>query len=135
MHDNSCAAGVIFRERLWPSATREAFAHPLAARLRWVAGPVALLDLIVIAAFIAGMWWSIVTLATIAYGDSVPTTLTGKIGAAFTALIGVGEFAVPTAILTGAVIEGGHRAEVCPHGGNRGICLRNRRSAREIDSI
>ena len=70
MHDNSCAAGVIFRERLWRSVAREAFAHPLAARLRWVTGPGALLDPIVIAAFIAGMWWSIVTLATIAYGDT-----------------------------------------------------------------
>ncbi len=65
----------------------------------------------------ATLWWSIVTLATIGYGDMVPITIAGKICAAFTAVFGVGVFALPTAILTGAVIEAGNRADVCPHCG------------------
>lgn len=65
----------------------------------------------------ATLWWSIVTLATIGYGDLVPITVAGKICAAFTAIFGVGIFALPTAILTGAVIEAGNRPDVCPHCG------------------
>ena len=65
----------------------------------------------------ATLWWSIVTLATIGYGDMVPITAAGKLCAAFTAIFGVGVFALPTAILTGAVIEASSRAEPCPHCG------------------
>lgn len=65
----------------------------------------------------ATLWWSIVTLATIGYGDMVPVTIAGKICAGFTAIFGVGVFALPTAILTGAVIEAGNKADVCPHCG------------------
>ena len=65
----------------------------------------------------ATLWWSIVTLATIGYGDMVPITVAGKICAGLTAVFGVGVFALPTAILTGAIIEASARAEVCPHCG------------------
>jgi voltage-gated potassium channel len=65
----------------------------------------------------ATLWWAIVTLATIGYGDMVPVTTAGKICAAVTAVFGVGVFALPTAILTGAVIDAGNRAQTCPHCG------------------
>ena len=65
----------------------------------------------------ATLWWSIITLATIGYGDMVPVTIAGKVCAGFTAIFGVGVFALPTAILTAAVIEAGNRADVCPHCG------------------
>ena len=65
----------------------------------------------------ATLWWAIVTLATIGYGDMVPVTLGGKICAGLTAVFGVGVFALPTAILTGAIIEASTRVEVCPHCG------------------
>ncbi|MEA3200028.1 MAG: voltage-gated potassium channel [Thermoplasmata archaeon] len=45
------------------------------------------------------MWWSIITLTTIGYGDVYPVTVLGKIAGGATALIGVGIVALPTAIL------------------------------------
>lgn len=65
----------------------------------------------------ATLWWSVVTLTTVGYGDIFPITVAGKICAAFTAIFGVGVFALPAAVLTGAVIEAGSAAVVCPHCG------------------
>ena len=65
----------------------------------------------------ATLWWAVVTLATIGYGDMYPVTVAGKLCASFIAVFGVGVFALPTAILTGAVIEASAGAKVCPHCG------------------
>lgn len=51
------------------------------------------------------MWWSIVTLTTIGYGDAVPITLLGKILAAFTAFCGIGLIAMPTGIIAAALSD------------------------------
>jgi voltage-gated potassium channel len=51
------------------------------------------------------MWWSIITLTTIGYGDVYPVTLLGKILGGLTALIGVGIVALPTAILASGFQE------------------------------
>ncbi|MFO1015767.1 MAG: ion transporter [Caulobacteraceae bacterium] len=51
------------------------------------------------------MWWSIVTLTTIGYGDAVPVTLFGKILAAFTAFCGIGLIAMPTGIIAAALSD------------------------------
>lgn len=48
------------------------------------------------------MWWSIVTLTTIGYGDVFPTTLGGRMIAGVTALCGIGLIAAPTGILSAA---------------------------------
>jgi len=48
------------------------------------------------------MWWAIVTLTTVGYGDAVPVTVAGKVLAGFTAAIGVGAIAMPTGILASA---------------------------------
>jgi voltage-gated potassium channel len=72
------------------------------------------------------MWWAAVTLTTIGYGDIFPITPMGKICAAFIAIVGVGFFALPAAILTGAVIEAHDastkdteaRVVTCPHCGH-----------------
>jgi voltage-gated potassium channel len=45
------------------------------------------------------MWWSIITLTTIGYGDAVPVTTLGKVLGGVTALMGIGIVALPTAIL------------------------------------
>jgi voltage-gated potassium channel len=45
------------------------------------------------------MWWSIVTLTTLGYGDTVPMTPLGKVLGAATALIGLCMFALPASIL------------------------------------
>ena len=45
------------------------------------------------------MWWSIVTLATVGYGDVVPVTALGKLLGALASIIGLGMFALPAGIL------------------------------------
>ncbi|XP_075246771.1 potassium voltage-gated channel subfamily KQT member 1-like [Convolutriloba macropyga] len=45
------------------------------------------------------LWWGIVTLTTVGYGDKVPTTSGGKIVASFFAIMGISFFALPAGIL------------------------------------
>lgn len=45
------------------------------------------------------LWWSIVTLTTVGYGDIVPETLTGKFVAAVLMVFGIGIIALPTGVL------------------------------------
>jgi voltage-gated potassium channel len=51
------------------------------------------------------MWWAIVTLATLGYGDVVPATPLGKIVGAVVALLGLGMFALPASILATGFAE------------------------------
>ena len=48
------------------------------------------------------MWWTVVTLTTVGYGDIVPMTVAGKLVATLTALMGV----CVVALLTGIVATG-----------------------------
>lgn len=47
----------------------------------------------------ASMWWSIVTIASVGYGDITPVTVAGRIFAGCTMLLGIAMFAVPAGIL------------------------------------
>jgi voltage-gated potassium channel len=47
----------------------------------------------------ASLWWAIVTIATVGYGDMTPITIGGRIFAGVTMLIGIAMFAVPAGIL------------------------------------
>lgn len=51
------------------------------------------------------MWWAIVTLTTIGYGDVFPVTVGGKIFAALVALVGVGIIAIPSGLLASVLTE------------------------------
>lgn len=52
------------------------------------------------------MWWTIVTMATVGYGDIVPVTPLGKIFAGVVMILGIAMFAVPAGILaTGFAVE------------------------------
>jgi voltage-gated potassium channel len=53
----------------------------------------------VFGSIIKSLWWSVVTMTTVGYGDVVPVTLTGKVVAAFIMLIGVGLVALPAGML------------------------------------
>lgn len=52
-----------------------------------------------------GIWWAVVTLTTIWYGDVYPITFAGRILAIILALIGIGLVALPTGILTSGFIR------------------------------
>lgn len=47
-----------------------------------------------------GIWWSVVTMTTVGYGDVVPTLFLGRIVAIFCALTGILILAMPVAIVT-----------------------------------
>ncbi len=48
------------------------------------------------------MWWSMVTLATVGYGDAVPMTALGKMFSGLIMLVGIGIVAMPAGILASA---------------------------------
>lgn len=51
------------------------------------------------------MWWAIVTLGTVGYGDVVPVTALGKIVSVFTIISGFAMIALPVAIISTAFAE------------------------------
>ena len=51
------------------------------------------------------LWWSVVTITTVGYGDTVPVTPGGKIVAAFLTLLGIAAVAIPTGILAAAFTD------------------------------
>ena len=57
------------------------------------------------------MWWGIVTLTTVGYGDLTPVTLWGKIAGGLTAVMGLCMFAIPVGIIASAFIEAVRRRE------------------------
>jgi voltage-gated potassium channel len=70
------------------------------------------------------MWWGIVTLATVGYGDVYPVTPFGQFIGGIVVVIGIGVFALPTAILASGFIEvidirksNKEHCVICPHCG------------------
>ncbi|MCA1798151.1 MAG: ion transporter [Xanthomonadaceae bacterium] len=53
----------------------------------------------------ATMWWAIATLTTVGYGDLAPITSVGRMLGGVIAVIGIGMFALPTAILGAAFVD------------------------------
>lgn len=51
------------------------------------------------------MWWAVVTLTTVGYGDVYPITTIGKVLSAMIAFLGVGLFALPAGILSSGMIS------------------------------
>jgi len=68
----------------------------------------------------AAMWWAVVTMTTLGYGDVYPVTVAGRILAGITALLGIAAFALPTSILGAgflAELDGAAKREKCPRCG------------------
>jgi len=65
------------------------------------------------------MWWAVMTLATVGYGDAVPITPVGKFLAAIVAISSIGLFALPAGILASGFAES----------------LRGKRESNETDKI
>lgn len=67
------------------------------------------------------MWWCVITLTTVGYGDVFPVTIAGKLLTAVLAVLGIGLFALPTGILASGFAEELHSRKhckkACPHCG------------------
>ena len=61
------------------------------------------------------MWWAVVTLTTIGYGDVTPVTPLGKVLAGVTAFLGIGLIAAPTGILAAAFTQAAHQGSIVDH--------------------
>ena len=66
------------------------------------------------------IYWAIVTMTTVGYGDLAPATLAGKILASIVMILGYGIIAVPTGIVTvemSSARRGGATMKPCPRCG------------------
>jgi voltage-gated potassium channel len=52
-----------------------------------------------------GMYWAIVTMTTVGYGDVVPQTVAGKVLASVAMILGYGVIAVPTGIVSAELVS------------------------------
>ncbi len=69
----------------------------------------------------ATLWWGVITLTTVGYGDVYPVTALGKLFSGIVSVLGIGMFAVPGGILASGFMEimPRKKAEYCPHCGER----------------
>ena len=70
------------------------------------------------------MYWAIVTLTTVGYGDIAPQTILGKMLASFVMIMGYGIIAVPTGIVTSELAQVSRQSalssQTCPACGTQG---------------
>jgi voltage-gated potassium channel len=57
------------------------------------------------------MYWAVITLATVGYGDTYPITAAGRVLAGITAIMGLGLFALPVGIIASAFVTEIHRRD------------------------
>ena len=57
----------------------------------------------------AAMWWAVITMTTVGYGDMVPITVMGKIMGAIISVIGIGMVALPAGLLASGFVNELHR--------------------------
>lgn len=67
------------------------------------------------------LWWAVVTLTTVGYGDMVPVTVLGKVFTTFILIAGVALLALPAGIITSGFLEENRKMRMgerkCPHCG------------------
>ena len=68
------------------------------------------------------IYWAIVTMTTVGYGDITPITTLGRFFSAIVMLLGYTIIAVPTGIVSASMIQASHDAanRVCPNCGKAG---------------
>jgi voltage-gated potassium channel len=65
----------------------------------------------------ATLWWSVVTLTTVGYGDIYPVTTMGKVIAGIISVLGIGMVALPAGIISAGFVE-----EISESKKGQGIC-------------
>lgn len=78
------------------------------------------------------LWWAVVTLFTVGYGDSYPITVGGKIFTFFVLIIGVSMMMVPAGIFTTALMKA---REIEEKEKNKENTASNHSTDKEIDEI
>lgn len=53
----------------------------------------------------SAMWWALVTLTTVGYGDVTPVTVLGKVLGGFVTILGLGMYALPAGILASGFMQ------------------------------
>ncbi len=76
-----------------------------------------------------GIYWAIVTLTTVGYGDVVPHTVLGKALAAFAMLTGYAIIAIPTGIISAELIQEMHKHR------QLSVCDNCQKSGHETDAV
>ena len=68
------------------------------------------------------IYWAIVTLTTVGYGDIIPVTNFGKFISALVMILGYAVIAVPTGIVSASMINQARKVngQACPHCGREG---------------
>ena len=59
------------------------------------------------------LWWAVVTLTTVGYGDVVPITMGGRVFTFFVMIVGLGVVAIPTGLIASALVQV-RKVEVLP---------------------
>lgn len=72
------------------------------------------------------LWWALVTLATVGYGDIVPHTAWGRVVGAFVIVMGVTFLSVLTAIITSYFVSAAQEARAVEAEGLRGESAESR---------
>jgi len=66
----------------------------------------------------ATMWWAVITLTTVGYGDVTPTTPLGRFFGGIVAVLGIGLFALPASIMASGFLEAStSETRICPECG------------------
>jgi voltage-gated potassium channel len=66
-----------------------------------------------------GIYWTIVTVTTVGFGDITPQTTLGQFIAGFTMILGYAIIAVPTGIVTVEMARKKQKGKICPQCGER----------------
>ena len=59
----------------------------------------------VFASIFHSLWWAVITLTTVGYGDAVPITIGGRLFTTVILLVGLGIVAVPTGLIASALAQ------------------------------
>jgi len=59
----------------------------------------------VFSSIFSSLWWSVVTLTTVGYGDAVPLTIGGGIFTFIILMIGLGIIVIPSGMISSALTE------------------------------